>query len=53
VILSGNERAGLTLGQLALCDQVVRIPMWGAVDSLNLSIATALVLFEVRRANPG
>jgi TrmH family RNA methyltransferase len=49
VILSGNERIGLTAEQLALCDEVVRIPMAGAVDSLNLSIATALVLYEVYR----
>ena len=52
VILSGNERVGLTPDQLALCDQFVRVPMSGTVDSLNLSVATALVLFEVRRANP-
>jgi TrmH family RNA methyltransferase len=52
VVLSGNERIGLSNEQLALCDQVVRIPMYGAVDSLNLAVATALVLYEVRRANP-
>ena len=46
VLLSGNERIGLSEAQLALCDQVVRIPMAGRVDSLNLSIATALVLYE-------
>jgi TrmH family RNA methyltransferase len=51
VILSGSERVGLTKAQQALCDQVVRIPMVGSVDSLNLSIATALVLFEALRAN--
>jgi TrmH family RNA methyltransferase len=51
VILSGSERVGLTPDQLAICDEVVRIPMAGAVDSLNLSIATALVLYEVARQN--
>jgi TrmH family RNA methyltransferase len=51
VLLSGSERAGLTAEQLALCEQVVRIPMAGAVDSLNLSIATALVLYEIYRQN--
>jgi len=54
VILSGNERAGLTHEQLQLCGQVVRIPMAGAVDSLNLSVATGLVLYEAyRRRHPG
>jgi RNA methyltransferase, TrmH family len=51
VILSGNERRGLTPEQLALCDEVVRIPMAGAVDSLNLSVATGLVLYEIYRRN--
>ncbi len=51
VVLSGSERIGLTQDQLALCDQVVLIPMAGAVESLNLSIAAALVLYEVARQN--
>jgi TrmH family RNA methyltransferase len=51
VVLSGSERIGLSPRQLALCDQVVRIPMLGTVDSLNLAVATALVLYEATRAN--
>lgn len=51
VVLSGSERVGLSPAQLALCDEVVRIPMAGHVDSLNLSVATALVLYEVYRRN--
>jgi TrmH family RNA methyltransferase len=51
VVLSGSERTGLSPRQLALCDEVVHIPMLGAVDSLNLAVATALVLYEVARAN--
>ena len=38
-------------GSIALCDAVVRIPMAGLVESLNLSVATALVQFEVLRQN--
>jgi TrmH family RNA methyltransferase len=49
VVLSGSERVGLSPAQLALCHEVVRIPMTGHVDSLNLSVATALVLYEVYR----
>jgi TrmH family RNA methyltransferase len=48
-IVSGNERTGLTEEQEALCEAVVRIPMAGYVESLNLSVATALVLYEVYR----
>jgi TrmH family RNA methyltransferase len=49
VLIMGNERAGITDEQIALCDAVVRIPMLGYVESLNLSIAAALVLYEVLR----
>jgi 23S rRNA (guanosine2251-2'-O)-methyltransferase len=31
------------------CDEAVSIPLQGAVDSLNVSVAAALVLFEARR----
>jgi TrmH family RNA methyltransferase len=49
VIMGGNERVGISKEQAALCDALVRIPMSGYVESLNLSIATALVLYEVER----
>lgn len=49
VIIGGNERIGIADWQIALCDQVVRIPMHGSVESLNLSVATALVLYEAMR----
>jgi TrmH family RNA methyltransferase len=49
VLIGGNERTGISDAQIALCDAVVRIPMAGAVESLNLSVATALVLYEVFR----
>jgi len=34
------------------CDAVVRIPMTGAISSLNVSVAAGIVLFEWRRRNP-
>jgi tRNA G18 (ribose-2'-O)-methylase SpoU len=34
-----------------MCDVLVRIPMAGVVDSLNLAVATALVLYEIYRQN--
>lgn len=49
VIIGGNERIGISDEQIALCDQLVRIPMAGFVESLNLGIATALVQYEVLR----
>ncbi len=55
VLLMGSERHGLQEHHLALCDEVVRIPMLGKSDSLNLAAATAVVLYEIlnqRRDKP-
>lgn len=46
VLLMGSERHGLTSQHFALCDQVVSIPMLGKSDSLNLAVATAVILYE-------
>lgn len=47
VLLMGSEREGLSEQHLNLCDAVVRIPMVGRSDSLNLAVATGVVLYEV------
>lgn len=47
VLLMGSEREGLSPSQQAACDLLVRIPMVGRSDSLNLAVATAVVLYEV------
>lgn len=48
--LFGNEAHGLPEEWLALADEVVRIPIWGGAESLNLSTAAALCLYETARA---
>lgn len=47
VLLSGSERQGLSPALMAACDQLVSIPMVGRADSLNLAVATSVVLYEV------
>jgi len=47
VVLMGSEREGLSEKHIALCDQIVRIPMVGRSDSLNLAVATGVVLYEI------
>jgi RNA methyltransferase, TrmH family len=47
VLLMGSERQGLQEHHLALCDALVSIPMLGKNDSLNLAVATAVVLYEI------
>jgi 23S rRNA (guanosine2251-2'-O)-methyltransferase len=48
-IVMGGEGRGLSRLVRERCDLLVRIPMHGETASLNVSVATALVLFEVRR----
>lgn len=47
VLLMGSERQGLSAEQQAVCDAMVSIPMAGRSDSLNLAVATALVMYEM------
>ena len=47
--LFGNEAAGLPEELAALADHRVRIPIHGAAESLNLSTAAALCLYESAR----
>ena len=42
VLLMGSERQGLTDEMMAACDHLVRIPMAGRSDSLNLAVASAV-----------
>jgi len=46
VLLMGGEQKGLDGSAVALCDAVVSIPMLGACDSLNLAVATGVILYE-------
>lgn len=48
-ILLGQEKTGITAEALALADQDIIIPMVGMVQSLNVSVASALILYEAQR----
>ena len=49
LLVMGNEGAGLSDRVSGACGRLVRIPMAGRLDSLNLAVATALMLYEIRR----
>lgn len=49
ILLMGNEQAGLSDGLSKNCTQLVRLPMLGRSDSLNLAVATGICLYEAIR----
>ncbi|KFB11406.1 TrmH family RNA methyltransferase [Nitratireductor basaltis] len=49
LLLMGNEQKGLPDSLAERCDRLVRIPQAGRADSLNLAVATGVMLYEIRR----
>lgn len=47
ILLMGSERQGLSERHMQVCDQLVSIPMKGRSDSLNLAMATGIILYEL------
>jgi TrmH family RNA methyltransferase len=53
ILLMGSEREGLTAEQSAACEAILRMPMKGRVTSLNLAVATGVMLYSmVRKLHP-
>jgi hypothetical protein len=53
VIIMGAEDTGISKEVLKLCDEQLAIPLIGAIESLNVSAAAAVMLFEVVRQRIG
>lgn len=49
IVLMGNEQSGLSAQMEAACDLLVKLPMRGRADSLNLAVATAVLLYDLWR----
>jgi TrmH family RNA methyltransferase len=49
ILMMGNEQSGLPDDLAQAADKLARIPQVGMADSLNLAVATGVMLFEVRR----
>lgn len=46
-LIFGNEIEGITPDLLELCDEVLHVPMFGAKQSLNVSVCAGIVFYEV------
>ena len=49
VLVLGSEGSGLRPRVADACDELISIPAAGRIDSLNASVAAAVIMFEARR----
>lgn len=52
VLAAGNEAAGLSAGLRELCDLTLSIPITGSASSLNVAVATSILLYEMAAHRP-
>lgn len=45
-IIMGAEDKGVAYEHLALCDEWIKIPLYGSIESLNVSVAAGVVIYE-------
>ena len=48
-IVMGAEDTGVSMDNLRMCDQMVKIPQFGTIGSLNVSVASSILVYEVVR----
>ena len=53
VLVMGSEESGMRRNTREHCDELVRVPMHGSVESLNLSVAAGVSLYEIVRRSQG
>ena len=52
-IVMGSEEKGIYPALLKICDEKIKIPMKGDFESLNVSVATGIILYEMMRQRMG
>ena len=48
-IIMGSEEDGISPAYLNLCDRIAKIPMYGTVQSLNVSVSAGILMYEHKR----
>jgi 23S rRNA (guanosine2251-2'-O)-methyltransferase len=53
-VVIGAEDTGISVENLQICDEIVKIPQFGSISSLNVSVATSIIIYEAvrQRTNP-
>jgi 23S rRNA (guanosine2251-2'-O)-methyltransferase len=52
-LIMGSEEDGISPAYLEMCDIKIRIPLYGEIASLNVSVATGIILYEIVRQRFG
>jgi len=47
MLILGNEAKGMSIGLKEICDKIIRIPMEGNINSLNVSCAASIIMWEI------
>jgi len=47
MVIIGNEAKGMSIGLKEICDKIIRIPMEGNINSLNVSCAASIIMWEI------
>ena len=50
-VVVGSENSGISKFWYTKSDELIKIPMLGSIDSLNVSVSAAIVLYEINRQN--
>jgi len=53
VLVLGNETVGMSKGYWEACSSVIKIPIGGALSSINVSCAASILLYEIARQRAG
>lgn len=48
-LIMGNEKTGVTKNLLKYCDKSVHLPMRGKKNSLNVSVAAGIAMYEIQK----
>ncbi len=48
-IVMGSEEKGIYPALMKICDEKIKIPMAGEFESLNVSVATGIILYEAMK----
>ena len=48
-LVMGAEDTGVSIENLQICDEMIRIPQFGSIGSLNVSVASSVIIYEIVR----